>query len=507
MFDNVRRVARQLVAYGTADVTTLALNALLLPFFLDPDVLGPAEIGAFGILLGWEAIIRIVFRWGLEGAFLRLYYEQPDEASKRRLAGTIAILLAIANGALLVLLVAASGLIDRLFFRTQALQWAFVLLVVNCFISGFFFLPMTLYRAREQATRAAAVTLARSLGTIVLRLLLVLGLRMGVVGLMIADVIVSLGLAIGLAGTFRRMLRLEFSPAFARDALNFGLPHVPFGLLHQSAVYADRFFLGLWLPAARLEALGAYTIAVTAASLLKLAPVAFQTAWMPFAFETFKKRPDAPRVFARLATYWLAVLVFLTIGMMTLAGRAITLFLPASYAEAAAYLPVLAFGFAIQAASWLPTTSLNIAKATRYYPIITSMSATTAIAANAVLIPRFDVTGAAYAMAIGQLVQLVATLVYSQRAYSIPYETARLAKILGVGAVTLALASSISFTADAWTLAVRTVMLGLFPVGLFAVRLFTPKERADLRALVDSVARPRPARVEPAPPPADETVL
>ena len=147
MFDNVRRVARQLVAYGTADATTLAINALLLPFFL--DVLTPAEIGAFGILLGWEAIIRIVFRWGLEGAFLRLYYEQPDDEAKRRLAGTIAILLGIANGVLLVLLVAASGLIDRLFFRTQPLQWAFVLLVVNCFISGFFFLPMTLYRARD----------------------------------------------------------------------------------------------------------------------------------------------------------------------------------------------------------------------------------------------------------------------------------------------------------------------------------------------------------------------
>ena len=505
MFDNVRRVARQLVAYGTADVTTLAINALLLPFFL--DVLTPVEMGAFGILLGWEAIVRIVFRLGLEGAFLRLYYEQPDEETKQRLAGTIAILLAVANGVLLVLLIAASGLIDRLFFRTVPLQWAFVLLVVNCFVSGFLFLPMTLYRAREQAARAASVTLARSLGTIALRILFVLGLRLGVAGLMLADLVVSAAVTLALAGTFRRMLRLEFSRPLAREALHYGLPHVPFGLLHQGAAYADRFFLGLWLPAARLGALGAYQIAVTIASLLKLAPVAFQTAWMPFAFETFKKRPaDAPRVFARLATYWLAVLVFLTIAVMALAGRAITWLLPASYAEAAAFVPVLALGFAIQAASWLPTTSLNIAKATRYYPIITTISATAAIAANALLIPRFDVMGAAYGMAAGQLVQLVATLAYAQRAYRIPYEIVRFTKILAVGIVTFALAVAVSFASDAWTLAARTAMLGLFPVGLFVVRLFTPQERADLRAIVDTVTRPR-ARVEPAAPPADETVL
>ena len=39
MFDNVRRVSRQLFAYGTADVMVLVVNFLLLPVYtrvLDP---------------------------------------------------------------------------------------------------------------------------------------------------------------------------------------------------------------------------------------------------------------------------------------------------------------------------------------------------------------------------------------------------------------------------------------------------------------------------------------
>jgi O-antigen/teichoic acid export membrane protein len=180
--------------------------------------------------------------------------------------------------------------------------------------------------------------------------------------------------------------------------------------------------------------------------------------------------------------------------------------LPASYSSAAAYVPVLALGVAIQAASWLPTTSLNIAKATRYYPLITTTSAVMAIAANAALVPRFELMGAAWAMALAQTVQLAVTLRLSQRAYRIPYEAVRLGKILGVGAVTLAATSAVTPGSPVWTLVARLAVLGVFPVGLVAVRLFSAEERADLRTLLPIAIRPRTPATAAAPPP-DETVL
>jgi O-antigen/teichoic acid export membrane protein len=503
MFDNVRRVARQAAAYGTADVTFLVINVLLFPIFA--NVVPASEYGAYGVLLGWEAVIKVVFRWGLEGAFLRLYFDQPSDASRRQLAGTIAIIMAAANGALALLLIGLSGPIDAWFLSPPPLRTAFVMLVANCFISGFFFLPMTLYRAREQAGRAVTITASRSAATITARLILVLGLGLDVTGLVLADLIVSVLLTIALMGTYRGMLDLRFSPAQAREALRYGLPHVPFGLLHQVAAFADRFFLGVWLPASRRAELGGYQIATTIASLLKLAPVAFQTAWMPFAFETYTRRTDAAQLFARLATYWFAVLVFLTVGVMALSRSVIELTLPATYVAAAGVVPILALGVAVQAASWLPTTSLNIAKATGAYPVITLIAAAAALAANAALIPPFGLTGAAIGMLIGQLVQLVATLVFSQRAYRLPYEAGRLGKILAVGVLTWVAATAIAFDRAIWTLLARAAMIAFFPIGLFAVRLFSASERADLKALLQSVTRPR--RPAAADPPPDEAIL
>src|SRR5918995_1280843 len=101
MLDNVRRISRQLFAYGTADVLVLAISFLLLPIYT--RVLSPREYGALALLLVFEAVLKIVNRWGMDAGFLRFYYEHPPE-ERRTLAGTIAGFFALANGVIAVLL-------------------------------------------------------------------------------------------------------------------------------------------------------------------------------------------------------------------------------------------------------------------------------------------------------------------------------------------------------------------------------------------------------------------
>ena len=111
MFNNVRRISRQLFAYGTADVFVLAVSFLLLPIYT--RVLSTREYGALALLLVFEAFLKIVNRWGLDAAFLRLYYEEPDAGERRTLAGTIAAFITLVNGVLTVILLVLAGPISR----------------------------------------------------------------------------------------------------------------------------------------------------------------------------------------------------------------------------------------------------------------------------------------------------------------------------------------------------------------------------------------------------------
>jgi len=483
MFNNVRRISRQLFAYGTADVFVLAVSFLLLPIYT--RVLSPREYGALALLLVCEAFLKIVNRWGLDAAFLRLYYEEPDAERRRVLAGTIAGFIAIVNGALAAILLVLAGPINRALFDSLEFIWPYRLLIVNGFLSTFLFLPFTLLRIQERARLFATLTFSLSFGTIVLRLLFVVFLRLGVFGILVADVFMTVALLIALSRMLRSMISWQFSAPQLREALRYGFPYVPNGVLTHVMGMGDRFILGMYMP---LRDVGLYLIAGSVAALIKYFPVAFDVAWTPFAYDSMLRR-DAPVLFARMATYAFTVLVALLVALSGLAPALMDLMLPAEYSEVGSLVPILALALAIQTVRSVPGTSLNIAKKTSVYPTVTAAGAVISTSAYFALIPRFGMYGAAFALLLSQTVTTALMIYLAQRVYRIPYELGRLGKVMAVGVTTYA-AMIVLVSGSTWrTVAIRLGLLALFPVGLLMLRFLRPHEISDIRKLIASLRR------------------
>lgn len=483
MFNNVRRISRQLFAYGTADVFVLAVSFLLLPIYT--RVLSPREYGALALLLVFEAFLKIVNRWGLDAAFLRLYYEKPDAEQRRALAGTLAGFIALANGALAATLLILAGPISRALFDSLEFIWPYRLLIVNGFLSTFLFLPFTLLRVQERARLFATLNFSLSFGTIILRLLFVVFLGLGVFGILVADVVMTVAMLIALSRMLRSMISLQFSRPQLREALRYGFPYVPNGVLTHVMGMGDRFILGMYMP---LRDVGLYLIAGSVAALIKYFPVAFDVAWTPFAYDSMQ-RLDARPLFSRMATYAFAVLVVLLVALSALAPPLMDLMLPAEYRDVGPLVPILALAMAIQTIRSVPGTSLNIAKKTSVYPTVTAAGAIISTSAYFALIPRFGMYGAAFALLISQILTTALMIYLAQRVYRIPYELGRLAKVVAVGAATYT-AMMMLVSGSTWrTIAIRLGLLTLFPAGLLLLRFLRPHELTDIRKLLASLRR------------------
>ena len=481
MLDNVRRISRQLFAYGTADVLVLAISFLLLPIYT--RVLSPREYGALGLLLVFEAVLKIISRWGLDAAFLRFYFEHPAE-ERKTLAGTIAGFFAVANGVLTAALLILAGPINRALFDSVEFIWPYRLLIVNIFLSTFLVLPFTMLRIQERAPLFATINFSLSFGTILLRLLLVVVLRFGIFGILLADVIMTTVLLLGLYRTMRTMIASTFSRAHLHRLLGYGFPFVPNGVLTHVMGMGDRFILGLYMP---LREVGVYLIAGSVAALIKYFPIAFDVAWTPFAFDSMQ-RTDAPLLFARMATYAFVVLAGSLVALSGLGPPLMDLILPGAYREVGPLVPILALALAVQTVRSLPGTSLNVSKKTSVYPTVTAAGAVISLGAYFALIPRFGLYGAAFGSLVSQVFTTALMVVLAQRAYRIPYEGGRLAKIVLVAAITY-IAMMTTVSGSTWrTVAVRTALLMLFPAGLLLVRFLRPKEIADIRKLLMSTS-------------------
>jgi O-antigen/teichoic acid export membrane protein len=451
-------------------------------------VLDPREYGALALLLLCEAFLKVANRWGLDQGLLRLYYDQPGELERRTLASTVAAFILAANAAIAIVLFAITGPVNQRLFGSMEFATAYRWLVVNNFLGAFLFIPLTKLRVEERSRLYASITFLRSFGTVLVRLLLVIGLRMGVLGLVLADVVITTALLLALAGTTRRMLAWRFSLPMLRDLLAYGLPHVPHGLLSQTMSMVDRFVLGLYMP---LQQVGIYLIGMTVSGVVKFYPVAFEAAWMPFAFDSLRRK-DAPELFARMATYAFAVLALSTVALAALAPPLVQLMLPDTYRAATPLVPLLATGLAIQSLAWFPMTSVNVAKRTALYPIVTAIGAALSVGANLLLIPAFGMQGAAYALIVSQTIATAATVYFAQTAYHIPYETARLAKVLVVAVLTYLAGYLLTQPSLVVTFGLRAAALAIFPAGLALTRFFEPHEWEQIRAFVLRWSKPAP---------------
>ncbi|RPJ83929.1 MAG: hypothetical protein EHM13_06210, partial [Acidobacteria bacterium] len=244
MLAHVKNLFRNLAIYGVGDVATSLVSLLLLPVYT--QYLTPSDYGVIAMLLTIEAVAKITFRWGVDTAFMRLYYDCADQAARQRLASTIFFFLLAVNGSLLVAGAASAGWLSEQIFGTTEHAVLVGLVIANTFAGGFFFIPFQVLRIQERSAEFIGLAFARSAGTLVARLVLVVGAGMGVAGVVAADVIVTAIFTAVLSRWFAPLIRPVFSRRVIAEALGFGLPRIPHGIAHQVIGLADRYFLNAY---------------------------------------------------------------------------------------------------------------------------------------------------------------------------------------------------------------------------------------------------------------------
>jgi O-antigen/teichoic acid export membrane protein len=427
----IRELSKNVTVYGLGDVVVSIVNFLLLSVYV--KYFSAEDYGVIGILGAVEVVAKIVFRFGLDGSFMRFFYDCKDQASRQRMASTIFFFLLALNGVVVtLLLLAAPWLADGLVGSRDATA-ALRLMLLNTFAIGFTFIPFHVLRMERKTVTFSLMTLVRAVLTIIVRLVLVMQLGLGVTGLYLADVLVTLAIMGALLRWFAPLIRPMFSAAVLRDALAFGLPRVPHAAAQQVIAVGDKFILPLYTS---MQTVGVYSMAVSFGLTQKLFLSAFESAWAPFYYATIHE-PDAPRVFRTVTTYGIAVLALLTAGLSSVgryAAQAMThgrILAPDDprWNDVATVIAWTAIGVFLQGFYLLTSIGLNITKRTQYYPVATMSAAATNIALNFLLIPTHGIVGAAWANGAAYAVQAGLGYTFSQRFYPIRYEWGRIARV------------------------------------------------------------------------------
>lgn len=472
MLARLKGLFRNLAVYGMGDVATSIASLLLLPVYT--LYLSPEEYGVIAMFLIIEAVAKILFRWGVDTAFMRMYYDCPDRAARQKLASTIFGFLLTINGTLLLAGIVAAPWLSTWLLGGTDYAVLISLVILNTFVVGFYFIPLQVLRINEQPRTFISLVFSRSISTLLLRLVLVVGAGMGVFGIVLADLAVTAVFTLVMIRWFAPLIRPVFSRELLKQALSFGLPRIPHSIANQVVSLADRYFLNKFTT---LADVGLYSIGATFGLGLKLFLSAFEYAWTPF-FLGVMKEPDAKQIYKKISTYIVAVLILLVAGLCALATEVVQLFTAQEFHGAAVVTPWIALGVMCQGFYLVGSIGLIITRKTASYPIATGLAAATSVTANTLLIPRFGLMGAAYSQTIAYATLAVVTIAFSQRAYPIPYEWGRLARIAAAGAIAFAAGSAVPQYGHVVTVLVLrgVTVVGVYSLVLFVTGFFTPGE-------------------------------
>jgi O-antigen/teichoic acid export membrane protein len=442
LFHKIRDLFRNLAIYGVGEVAIQIVNFLLLPLYT--KYLTPGDYGILALLASLEAPIKLFFRWGVDGAFMRFWYDCEDERARQRLSSTLFFFLLTVNGLLLVVALAAGPFLADRFLHAPEYTRALRIVLVNTFAIGFTFIPFHVLRIEKRAREFSTLTLARSVSTLALRILLIVGMERGVMGVVYADIIVTAGLTVVMARWYAPLLRPLFSARMLRESLAFGLPRVPHGFALQVMSVGDRWVMAHWqceppkpcgdsFVITRAD-IGMYSMGVSFGLIPKIALGAFEYAWAPFYYAAARE-PGAERLFAGVTTYGVAALALMTAGLAAIARDLLTVATHGQYTSADGIVTWTAVGVFFYGVYLLTSIGLNITKHTQYYPLSTAVGAAANIGLCFLLIPRVGIIGAAWANGAAYAAQALIAWRLSRRFYPIDYEWGRLARAVGAAAI------------------------------------------------------------------------
>jgi O-antigen/teichoic acid export membrane protein len=470
----LRRLATTGAAYTASSVLSKLVAVALLPLYT--RYLTPADYGAAEVLFAGVVSASIVVRLGAIEALLRFYY-QADEDPDRVVSTSFAALFWAATAGALVALPFAGQISEALLGQHE--PGLVRIAVGGLWVLTLFEYLLTLFRLEERARAYFVTTMANVLVTIPVTVVLVVGADEGARGLLLGSYATGAAFVLGLVAVHRRRLSLLFDRPLLGRLMRFGLPTMPAELSLYSLNFIDRVILVRY---AGLAEAGLYALAVKFAQAVNVLVRGFQLAWPPLAY-SIRDDEEARRVYAVIVTWFVAGCTFVVTGMWLL-SRWITRALAApEFFGSFKAIGLISTAVTLYALYMVLVVILGRTGRTGFNFPATAAATAANVALNLALVPPLGIVGAGLALVASYVVVLVLMYAFTQRLFAVPYEWARLARVVLISAALVGAGELLMPTSGAAGLAGRFALWLAYPAGLAASGFLTPSERRSLSIL------------------------
>jgi len=482
ILNQVKNLTKHSAVYTVATFIQRLQGLILLPILTDPSYLTTkSEFGDYALIYTFIAFMNVFYLYGMDAAFLRYYF--LGEHSRQTIYRSAFQFLAITGFLFSALVFLFSEPLGSVIFDDAGYDFFVKIAAGILFLDTLCNIPYLILRAEERSIAYTVIRVGRFLLELLFNIIFIVFLKMGVKGILYANIIAAAINLIVLIPFQFKYLKGEFSWPAIRSLVRFGLPMVPNSIAFMMVEISDRYLMPRLL---NKEILGEYTANHKLGTIMLLFVTAFRTAWQPF-FLKIAREKDNREIYSRVMTYFVFVssFVVLTVTMVidyivkipvapgkTLLGEA--------YWGGVQIIPIILLAYFLYGIYVNLTVGVYIKKKSEWMIIFTGLAAICNIVSNFFLMPAFGMMGAAFAAFFAYFVMMISIFIANQKLYRIKYEYGRMVWMVAY----LIMALIVYYTQNPG-IVVRAILIAGMPLLIPVLGLFKEDEKAVLRRLFD----------------------
>ena len=482
MLKSIKISFKDTIIYGLGNVAVKIVGLILIPLFTNPKFFSTDEFGVMGILEISGLILTAMLASGLPQSLTRWFWD-TDYRNNQKGIFFMSISTQVTVSLLFCLvLVPLSGTISTLIFSKTIWAKAITFVILASGIQAINNVVNTLMRLQSRSLLYTLTNLFKLTFVLALTLYFILSKKMGLEGIYLAQLIGNAFVVLLLSGYIIKNTKIFFDKIIFRSMNVYGFPLLMANIAAAMLTVIDRFSLN---SLAVMKSVALYTLAFKITSVLKLVLVdSIKLSLGPMMIKRIGT-PDSKRFYSKVLLYSSYILMFSIVGVSLFAFEIIKIIATSrDYWGAVIIIPFLSLSVFFVNMKEVTVYGLHIAKKTRIIGFIVVFSTILSLVLNILLIPVWDITGAAVATLLSQFIYWYACYYYSQKVFFVPYEIKKIALMLITGAA-LSFSSLLINGMDLLPrMLIKTICLASFPFILYLFNFYEPVELQAIKGFI-----------------------
>ena len=482
MLNSLKISLRDSLVYGLGNIAVKIIGFILIPLYTDPKYFTVDDFGVIALLDISGLVLISIMASALPQSLMRWYWDKDHVKNQKEIFFMSLSLQIFVSLLFIIFLIPVAPKISAIIFGTEKWSFSLKMLILSTAFQSINNIINTLMRVQSKSLLFSVANISKLVIVLFMTLFLIIRKEMGIAGIYLAQVTGNLIFIIFLSGYTVKNCIPSFNFKVLKSMTGFGFPLMLANFASACFSAIDRYSLN-YMDLMKYVAL--YSLAFKISSVLRLVIVdSIKMAVSPMIIRKIDN-PDNMRFYAKTNLYSSFVLMTGVIAISLFSYEAIKVISrSAEFWQAFIVVPLLSISVFFVNMRETTGIGLTIKKKTWVIGIIVAFSSVLNIILNILLIPMFNIMGAAAATIATNLFYWYACYHFSQKAFFIPYEISKIILILITGAL-------LSFSGLLLTdmqllprLIIKTMILMSFPVILYFLKFYEPAELKAIKGFI-----------------------